>query len=178
LDPFFQDAWHAMQAQTSAKSKPLAPGEFYKLQKDMDSALKEFMSSGIPETLLHGDIGHGNIIATPEGPVFLDWAETYIGHPFLSAEHLLADLARSNPRFTEKQAVLRLQYTAQWKSLAAPGELDKIAALAPAIGALAYAVMAWENYRNRPDPSQVWPLTRSMLRRAKRELEQAMGAAA
>lgn len=178
LEPFFREAQRAMQAQTSAKSKPLAARELYQLQKDMESAFAEFMSGGIPETLLHGDIGHGNIIATREGPVFLDWAETYIGHPFLSAEHLLADLARSSPMFAEKQAHLRLHYAAHWKSTAGPRALEKIAALAPAIGALAYAVMAWDSSRNRPDPTEAWPLLRSMLRRTKRELEQASEAAA
>lgn len=171
LEPFFQEARRAMQAQTSAKSKPLAGGELYQLQKDVESALKEFMNTGIPETLLHGDIGHGNIIATSEGPVFLDWAETYIGHPFLSAEHLLADLARSNPMFAEKQAALRSHYVSHWTAQAQPEDLEKVTALAPAIAAFVYAVIAWDASRKRPDPTEAWPLIRSMLRRTKRELD-------
>jgi len=178
LEPFFREARRAMQAQTSAKSKPLTGGELYQLQKDMESALNEFMSAGIPETLLHGDIGHGNIIATCEGPVFLDWAEAYFGHPFLSAEHLLADLARSNPVFAENLAALRSHYASPWKAHAQPKDLGRATVLGPAIAAFAYAVVAWENSRKRPDPSQAWPLMRSMLRRARRELDQASEAAA
>jgi hypothetical protein len=171
LEPFFQEARRAMQAQTSAKSKPLAASELHQLQKDVESALKEFMNTGIPETLLHGDIGHGNIIATYDGPVFLDWAETYIGHPFLSAEHLLADLARSNPMFAEKQASLRSHYAGHWKAHVRPSELEKVTTVAPAIAAFVYAVIAWDASRKRPDPTEAWPLIRSMLRRTKRELD-------
>lgn len=138
----------------------------------MESALDEFTSAGVPETLLHGDIGHGNLMATCEGPVFLDWAETCIGHPFLSAEHLLADLARSNPKFAEKQTALRSHYSSRWKAHAQPGDLEKVTALAPAIAAFAYAVSAWDSSRNRQDPTEAWPLIRSMLRRTKRELDQ------
>jgi hypothetical protein len=172
LEPLFREALSAMQAQTSTRSKPLAGSELYQLQKDMESALDEFLNAGIPETLLHGDIGHGNIIATSNGPVFLDWAETYIGHPFLSAEHLLADLARSNPFFAEYQAVLRHHYSAHWTTYARQGELERVTALAPAIGAFVYAVIAWDANRNRANPAQAWPLMRSMLRRTKQDLDQ------
>jgi hypothetical protein len=171
-EPFFAESQRAMQAQISTKSRPLRSSELHQLKKNIESALHEFMNAGVPETLLHGDIGHGNIIATPNGPVFLDWAETYFGHPFLSAEHLLADLARSNPGFAEKQAALRSFYANQWRADVQPKELEIVAALAPAIAAYSYALMAWEAHCNRPDPTEAWPLVRSMLRRAKRELDQ------
>jgi len=171
-EPFFADSQQAMEAQVSTKSRPLVCSELHQLKNDVESALQEFSDAGIPETLVHGDIGHGNIIATPTGPVFLDWPETYIGHPFLSAEHLLADLARSNPSFVVKQTALRAHYAAQWKTQVRPADLEKVTVLAPAIAAFAYAVIAWNANRSRPDPSLVWPLLRSMLRRTRRELEQ------
>ncbi len=172
LDPFFQEAHSAMQAWTAASSKPLTENELSQLRKDLESALKEFMNAGIPESLLHGDIGHGNVIATPDGPAFLDWAETYIGHPFMSAEHLLADLARSNPMFAKKQAALRSHYVSQWTAHAQPEDLEKVAALAPTVAAFVYAMTAWDASHDRPDPTKAWPLIRSMLRRTKTELDQ------
>lgn len=172
LEPFFQEAQRAMTAQTSARSTPLSSRELYQLQKDVEAALVEFMNTGVPETLLHGDIGHGNVLATAAGPVFLDWAEAAIGHPFLSAEHLLADLARSNPLLAKKQAILRSHYAASWKSLVEPELLEEITVLAPAVAALVYAIMIWESSQNLLDPSYAWPLMRSMLRRTKRELDE------
>jgi serine/threonine-protein kinase RIO1 len=162
-----------MDAQTSALSKPLAPEELLMLQDDLQWALREFGDSAIPNTLVHGDIGHGNIIASADGPVFLDWADTYIGHPFLCAEHLLADLARSNPIFSEKQDALRWHYARQWKDSVTTRQLEMVTCLAPAIAAFSYAVMAWEVNRYHPDPSQAWPLMRSMVRRTRNELEHA-----
>jgi len=173
LEPFFSDAQCAMQAQTSTKARLFSGSELCQLKQDIKSALDEFMNCGIPETLVHGDIGHGNIIATSRGPVFLDWAETYIGHPFLSSEHLLADLTRSSSIFAGAQARLRSHYADHWKPYARPAELEDIAALGPAIAAFAYAVIAWEANRNRHDPTLAWPLLRSMLRRTKREFEKA-----
>ena len=171
LEPFFLDAQCAMQAQVSTRSKPLPSSALCQLKEDIGSALHQIRNAGIPDTLLHGDIGHGNIIATSKGPVFLDWAETYIGHPFLSAEHLLADLTRSSPVFAEAQAILRHHYAARWKDHVRSRELERVTALAPAIGAFAYAIIAWDTNRNRLDPTQAWPLIRSMLRRTNRELE-------
>jgi aminoglycoside phosphotransferase (APT) family kinase protein len=143
------------------------------LQKDIEATFHEFMDDRMPETLLHGDIGHGNIITSPNGPVFLDWAETYIGHPFLCSEHLVADLTRSNPLFAQSKTRLRSHYAACWAFFGERDALDKVVALAPAMAAFAYAVIAWDTYRDRPDPTTVWPLLRSMLRRTKFEFEQA-----
>jgi hypothetical protein len=172
-EPFFREARRAMQEQTSTRSKPLSESELYRLERDIHSALNELMNGGIPETLVHADIGHGNVIATPEGPVFLDWAETAIGHPFLSAEYLLADLARSNSTLAAAVPTLRSHYAALWKTHARQGDLDTVTLLSPAVAAFAYAVFAWDENRNWPDSSLVWPHLRSLLRRTKRELEQA-----
>lgn len=170
-EPFFAETQRAMQAQVSTKARPLGRSELLQLKNDVESALQEFSDAGIPETLVHGDIGHGNIITTLNGPVFLDWAETYVGHPFLSAEHLLADLARTNPPFLVKQTALRAHYAAHWKTQVGQADLEMVTVLAPAIAAFAYAVIAWDANRSRLDPTLVWPLLRSLLRRAKRELE-------
>jgi len=174
-EQFFTEARHAMRAQTSTKALPLSGSELFQLQRNIDVALNEFMDPRIPDTLLHGDIGHGNVIATSCGPVFLDWAETYIGHPFICAEHLLADLARSNRLFADRQATLRSFYADQWRTHLLTAELKRISLLAPAVAAFAYGVIAWETFSDRNDPEQVWPLLRSMLRRAKGELHKSSG---
>jgi Phosphotransferase enzyme family len=173
LEPFFQEARCAMLGQTSTRSKPLSESELYRLKGDIHSALHELVNAGIPETLVHADIGHGNIIVTPEGPVFLDWAETAIGHPFLSAEYLLADFTRSNPTLAAAVPTLRSHYAALWKTHVRQADLDTVTLLSPAVAAFAYAVFAWDENRNWPDPSLIWPHLRSLLRRTKRELEHA-----
>jgi hypothetical protein len=169
--PFFEEAARAMRAQTSTKANPLGRRDLQRLQASVEAALLAIAHSGIPETLLHGDIGHGNIVTSPDGPVFLDWAETYIGFPFLSAEHLLADLERSQPELACERSYLRRSYAMRWRDYTSPASLVEVIALAPAVAAFAYALAAWEAHSRRPDPTCVWPLLRSMLRRTERELE-------
>jgi hypothetical protein len=171
LEPFFLEARMAMEAQTSAKSKPFSKSELSQLRQDIQVAFYEFMDSCLPETLLHGDIGHGNVLATSNGPVFLDWAEASIGNPFVCAEHLLADLTRSNPQVAEVQAELRRHYASQWSAYLQPSKLEKVSALAPAMGVFEYCLFVWDSNRDRPDRAQAWPLIRSLLRRTRRELD-------
>jgi hypothetical protein len=48
-------------------------------------------ASGVPDSLEHGDLHADEIILGPMGPVFLDWSDGSITHPFLSAASLLGD---------------------------------------------------------------------------------------
>ena len=171
VEPVFADAALAMRAQTSSRVAPLTKTELQRLKVSVEVALSEFATSGIPETMLHGDIGHGNVIATPNGPVFLDWAETYVGHPFLCSEHLIADLERSHRFAPCETRALRLRYAECWRNYARADQLAKVTALAPAVAAFAYAVMVWEAHRSRPNPALAWPTLRAMLRRTKCCLE-------
>lgn len=47
--------------------------------------------SGVPDSLEHGDLAADEVIIGEMGPVFLDWSDGSITHPFLSAASLLAD---------------------------------------------------------------------------------------
>lgn len=48
-------------------------------------------ASGVPDSLEHGDLAADEVILGEMGPVFLDWSDGSITHPFLSAAALLAD---------------------------------------------------------------------------------------
>lgn len=174
MEPLFEDAGRAMEAQTSTRAIRLTNGDLHQLKGDIMAALHQYANAGLPDTLLHGDIGHGNIIATPKGPVFLDWAEASVGPPFVCAEHLVADMARSNHTFMGRQSSLRRHYALQWKTHLRPSELEMITALSPAIGAFAYCLFAWNASRSRPDPTKAWPILRSMLRRTRHELDRGL----
>lgn len=47
-------------------------------------------ASGVPDSLEHGDLTADEVILGEMGPVFLDWSDGSITHPFLSAASLLA----------------------------------------------------------------------------------------
>jgi hypothetical protein len=53
------------------------------------AACRDLAASGVPDSLEHGDLAADEIILGPMGPVFLDWSDGSITHPFLSAASLL-----------------------------------------------------------------------------------------
>ena len=56
---------------------------------DLVNACRDLAASGVPDSLEHGDLAAAEIILGPMGPVFLDWSDGSITHPFLSAASLL-----------------------------------------------------------------------------------------
>ena len=55
-------------------------------------------ASGVPDSLEHGDLTADEVILGEMGPVFLDWSDGSITHPFLSAASLLADRTDDDDR--------------------------------------------------------------------------------
>jgi len=49
---------------------------------------------GIPDTLMHCDIGFENILASTRGCAFIDWAQASVGHPFITFHHLRSQIAQ------------------------------------------------------------------------------------
>jgi hypothetical protein len=57
---------------------------------DLVRACRSLDASGIPDSLDHGDLAADEVIIGAMGPVFLDWSDGSITHPFLSAAALLS----------------------------------------------------------------------------------------
>jgi hypothetical protein len=55
------------------------------------AACRALEATGVPDSLEHGDLTVDEIIIGEMGPVFLDWSDGSLTHPFLSAASLLAD---------------------------------------------------------------------------------------
>jgi hypothetical protein len=55
------------------------------------AACRALEASGVPDSLEHGDLDAHEVIVGEMGPVFLDWSDGSITHPFLSAASLLGD---------------------------------------------------------------------------------------
>ena len=56
---------------------------------ELVEACRALAASGIPDSLEHGDLAADEVIIGEMGPVFLDWSDGSITHPFLSATSLL-----------------------------------------------------------------------------------------
>jgi hypothetical protein len=76
--------------------------------------VRELWSLGLPDTLCHGDLHLGNVAWVEGGPIYFDWTDACLSHPYLDAVHL----ARS--AVEEKGAedpTVREQYLQRWREL-------------------------------------------------------------
>jgi hypothetical protein len=85
---------------------------------------EELASFELPDCLDYGDLRAGNIFSTATDPVYLDWSDSSISHPFFSVVSLLDDAVRLLPSTSRvAQRRLRDSYLAPWYDVASPDRL-------------------------------------------------------
>jgi len=99
---FVDTTQQLMQRQSKIPPPILEPKELLLLGDSIRAAFDVVERSGIPNTLGHLDFDPGNVVVSPQSCVFLDWAEAYVGNPFLTFQYLLEHYRRkygneSNP---------------------------------------------------------------------------------
>src|SRR5258708_4900843 len=104
----------------------------------MREIVEELASLGIKETLAHGDINAGNVIIAKGGCIFLDWAEAWISHPFISYEYLAELLRKLRPNEPEWLDELRFSYLRPWRDAYRDAILERTLALSRAVAAPVY----------------------------------------
>ena len=65
------------------------------------AACHELAASGVPDSLEHGDLSADEVILGEMGPVFLDWSDGSITHPFLSVAAFLGHATAASVVATE-----------------------------------------------------------------------------
>ncbi|MFC1715898.1 phosphotransferase [Candidatus Poribacteria bacterium] len=84
------------------------------LSPQLEALCVEVESYGIPCALEHGDLHAGNIRITANGPVFYDWAWSYVTHPFLGPIGFLYKAGKSLPVISNARERLRDVYLEAW----------------------------------------------------------------
>jgi hypothetical protein len=83
---------------------------------------EELASYNIPDAIEHGDLSANNILSTLDAPIYLDWSDSSLSHPFFSMSSLMAEGERLLPATShESRRRLRDSYLAPWL-LVAPHE--------------------------------------------------------
>jgi len=169
LDRFLEAIAFLMSQQTKEVPPPLSQDELCTLATQLKALLIEFQEFDIPNALGHLDLNPSNIIVAANSCVFLDWAEAYVGHPFLTFDYLLQHLRRFQGQGHCETAVTSA-YAQEWLALADPTAIRQALALSPLIAMLAYAFSAdgWCDPKHRFAP-QVAPYLRSLTRQIQRE---------
>jgi hypothetical protein len=121
--------------------------EVRRLRSELQAMCRELAALGVPRSLEHGDLWGVNVIAGERGPVFIDWEDASVAHPFLSAFLLLA-----SPEHTEAiagipdaRARIRTAYLGPWRRWAMAegwpaGRLERAFDLAQRLAGVHYAV--------------------------------------
>ena len=169
LDRFFEVMAFLMSQQIKEVPPPLSQDELRTLATQLKALLIEFQEFDIPNALGHLDLNPSNIVVTANRCVFLDWAEAYVGHPFLTFHYLLQHLCRFQGQGLWETAVTSA-YAQEWLALADPTAIRQALALSPLIAMLAYAFSAdgWRDPKHRFAP-EVASYLRSLIRQIQRE---------
>jgi hypothetical protein len=172
VEPFFEVMAQLMERQTKESPPPLDRSDILALQTQLLSTLAEAGESEIPNTIGHLDFNSGNIVASQDHCIFLDWAEACAGPPFLTFRYLLEHLRRVRPQDDSWERTLTADYADHWSFFFSPDEVARMLRLSPLLAAFTYAACgdAWRDPACRCQP-EIPRLLRSLTRRMKREAD-------
>lgn len=161
----------AMDQQTTARVSRLESSQLRELGRVLHDACSEMHELGIPDALAHLDINPGNVLFDGARCVFIDWAEAYIGNPFLTFEQFLSHVERSGTPANSWVARLRAIYARSWFDFLSESNIDRAFTLAPllAVATYLYGRGDWLHSPRRHDPafqSYARSLARHMYRAA------------
>lgn len=117
----------------------------------------ELAAFSIPETLHHGDLHDGNIFWRHEQPVFFDWGDASITHPFFSLRTVFVSVeislntAPDSPIHSE----LRDTYLKGWSSFASPEDLRRAFNLAQVLSPIISALSWYQTIKSLDDVSRL-----------------------
>jgi hypothetical protein len=97
-DPLFACMCEAMTFQSSTKVPRIEKSRLQEIRNLFEEACHRAECLNIPSTITHGDMNLGNIVFTGGRCQFIDWSEGYVGHPFITFQHLLLLNPLEDPR--------------------------------------------------------------------------------
>ena len=165
LDPLIDYLEEAMGRQTSTRVLPLTKSRLHELRSTLDCSCSMMIDLRIPDTVVHNDLNEGNILHDGSRCVFIDWAETFIGTPFLSLQAMC--LLRSDDRKLPASWIDRLRaiYREGWLERLTGEQVNRAFALMPILALLShlYGGGCWLESQRRDD-SDFQAYTRSLAR--------------
>jgi Ser/Thr protein kinase RdoA (MazF antagonist) len=125
---------HRLTAEEAARLRSVLPA--------YAETCAELAASGVASTLQHDDLHDGNVLA--RGPVFIDWGDAVVGHPFGTMLTTLNSVIHHHELAPDDPALWRLAdaYSEAWTDVADRATLRRLLLLAVRVGPLTRA-MAW-----------------------------------
>ncbi|HWR15470.1 MAG TPA: phosphotransferase [Terriglobales bacterium] len=170
VQPFLKTMARLMAKQTRVPPPVLNWDELLNLGEDIQAALHRMKTLEVPEALGHLDLNPGNLVASPDRCVFLDWAEAYVGLPFMTFEYLREHLRRTIGKESSVEEKLANLYCQQWEQVLSPAVIREVFTLSPLLAVFGYAAGndTWKKANRLEDPHTAGYF-RSLTRRMHRE---------
>ena len=96
---------------------------------EVEAGVREFWSTGLPDTLAHGDLHLGNVAYDGQTLRVFDWTDACISHPFLDGSHLAYFVASDDADADAEQLLGR--FAEPWRKAYPEADVDRALALAP-----------------------------------------------
>jgi len=170
VEPFLQAMSEVMERQKKLPPPRLSREQLRILSVRVHDALSSLDETGILTTLGHMDLNPGNIVCSHGGSVFLDWAEAFVGHPFLTFEYFLEYFRRNFGQGSSYETLLIARYASPWCEFVSERDLRRALAVLPLVAAFACAAGndRWTIPQKLEEPRTAGYL-RSLTRRMERE---------
>ena len=171
VDRFFVLAETLVSRNEGATGEDLPPIVLDSMKAQIKELVRREEDLQIPDALGHLDLNSGNAIVSAERCTYLDWAEAYVGPPFLTFEYLLQSFRRRFGRISQEEHAVVESYLGVWEASAPRFNVRDAWAFTPALAVFAYAqrcLFAAEPYQL--EPSRFTDYLLALLRKLNREL--------
>jgi hypothetical protein len=128
----------AMGLQTSTKVPRLSEARLRELAAILQAACSAMRALNIPDSLLHNDLNAGNVLFDESRCLFIDWAEAYVGNPFLIFPQLCSLISCSEDTSLTWVQRLKTLYKGRWSSLLTDSQVDRAFVLTPILAVLSH----------------------------------------
>jgi hypothetical protein len=163
----------AMVLQTSTRAPRLSSSRLKVLEIALHRACSAQQELGVPDSLMHSDIGPGNILYDGHRYVFTDWSEANVGNPFITLEQMCVHAARQRTKPELWVRALRDEYKACWREVLTEHQIDLSLQLAPLLSILSclHENSKWLDSPRRYDPQRL-SYSRSLARHIDRVVQE------
>ena len=169
VDPFMNVMSELMEQQPKIPPPVLGKEEMRELGRQVKDGLIAWAQANVPDTLGHLDLNPGNILVSPDQCVFLDWAEAYVGPPFLTFQYLMEHLNQTNPQGRIGSELLADPYFSHWLDCVPRVAITSVRQQMPLLAVFACAAASdWREALGSSD-ERFRGYLRSLTRRMQRE---------
>lgn len=135
----------AMARQDAGVIQPLTSIRIRALEAILTEACLGLEDLGIPDTLLHGDLSFENILVSPRGCVFTDWACVAVGNPFVTFEQLRAQIEQDKNAHAWLPVLTEI-YLGSWLEMLSRSRIERALNLIPPIAEMTYLFDQWQRF--------------------------------